>query len=319
MSGGRNFDKRLLGELRRDSTRTKGEIADELGVDSETVGNRLDEFEDSGVIRFYRAAVDPAKLGYEMPSYHFVQAADNYDETLEKGLATYNQWSGTQLVMIVLGKHDLVIRKVSEDWSSYDNFAKNLIKNVSNPAFTDRESYRVDERYRWNGMNLPSDSYYPSESVDLSETEQEALAALRNDARLGRNYEQLADRISATPSSAMNAVERLEETDTVLGYTVELDLTQLGWHRAFLGLKAVQGDFEATVNDLLDSDPLHVPYILSGSGFQWADIGVELVFESLAQLDDLTDRIRIGSSALESRTLLSTKTLQHDQTLQIRE
>jgi DNA-binding Lrp family transcriptional regulator len=312
MDSAGDTDTKILRELRSNARQSASTIASEIGEDQERVADRIAELEESGAIRAYRANIDPAKVGYSVQSYHFVGAADNWDRTLELGLPTYNRWAGVQLVMVVLGQYDLILRKVNEDNKTYNNFAKNIINNPNNPAFVRRESYRIDERYRWNGADLPKTSRYPPDPYDLDPLERDLLIALQKDATLRDRPGDLADAVGGSPSEVTKAVENLEQDDVILDYTVDIDVSELGWYRALLGLSAIHGGYDSAVEELMDLDPLYVPYITSGSGFNWSDVAVELVVRSVEHLDQLTDEIRIECDAKETRTFLSTNPLQDD-------
>ncbi len=59
----RDLDTRLLAELQKDARRSNRQIAEALGVSASTVGARLKDLEERGVIRGYRATIDYGRLG----------------------------------------------------------------------------------------------------------------------------------------------------------------------------------------------------------------------------------------------------------------
>jgi DNA-binding Lrp family transcriptional regulator len=59
----RNLDIRLLRELQLDARRSNRRLADALGVAASTVGARLRELDERGVIKGYRAVLDYSELG----------------------------------------------------------------------------------------------------------------------------------------------------------------------------------------------------------------------------------------------------------------
>ena len=56
-------DRRLLGALSRDGRRPAADLAKELGLSRQAVTERIRDLEERGVIRGYRADVDPSVLG----------------------------------------------------------------------------------------------------------------------------------------------------------------------------------------------------------------------------------------------------------------
>lgn len=60
------MDRRLLLALSRDGRRAGADLAKELGLSRQAVAERIRDLEGRGVIRGYRADVDPAALGLEV-------------------------------------------------------------------------------------------------------------------------------------------------------------------------------------------------------------------------------------------------------------
>ena len=59
----RNLDIRLIRALQADARRSNRQLAEELGVAASTVGHRLKDLEDRGVLRGYRPLIDYRVLG----------------------------------------------------------------------------------------------------------------------------------------------------------------------------------------------------------------------------------------------------------------
>jgi Lrp/AsnC family leucine-responsive transcriptional regulator len=59
-------DRRILEELQADARVTLAELGRRVGLSAPSVGDRMRRLEDSGVIRGYRAEIDPRALGYEL-------------------------------------------------------------------------------------------------------------------------------------------------------------------------------------------------------------------------------------------------------------
>jgi Lrp/AsnC family transcriptional regulator, leucine-responsive regulatory protein len=57
---------RLLSELQQDARRSIAELGRRVGLSAPAVADRVRRLEDEGVIRGYRADVDPRKLGYTL-------------------------------------------------------------------------------------------------------------------------------------------------------------------------------------------------------------------------------------------------------------
>ncbi|TET72280.1 Lrp/AsnC family transcriptional regulator [Candidatus Bathyarchaeota archaeon] len=61
-----DIDRKLIGELLRNSKRSYRELARAIGVSAATVINRVQRLESSGVIKDYSARLDHERLGYEL-------------------------------------------------------------------------------------------------------------------------------------------------------------------------------------------------------------------------------------------------------------
>ena len=59
-------DERLLAELQDDARLSIAELGRRVGLSSPAVADRLERLEEAGVIRGYRAEVDPGALGYQL-------------------------------------------------------------------------------------------------------------------------------------------------------------------------------------------------------------------------------------------------------------
>jgi DNA-binding Lrp family transcriptional regulator len=61
-----DIDRKLLGELLKDSKRSYRELARAIGVSAATVINHVQRLESAGVIKDYTVRLDHERLGYEL-------------------------------------------------------------------------------------------------------------------------------------------------------------------------------------------------------------------------------------------------------------
>jgi DNA-binding Lrp family transcriptional regulator len=61
-----DIDRKLLGELLKDSKRSSRELAKAIGVSAATVINHVQRLESGGVIKDYSIRLDHERLGYEL-------------------------------------------------------------------------------------------------------------------------------------------------------------------------------------------------------------------------------------------------------------
>lgn len=63
------FDVKLLAAVQENSAATNAEIGGVIGLSASQVSRRRQKLEDSGIIRRYRAALDPEALGFTVTAF----------------------------------------------------------------------------------------------------------------------------------------------------------------------------------------------------------------------------------------------------------
>jgi Lrp/AsnC family leucine-responsive transcriptional regulator len=80
------FDRKIVAALRGDGRMTVTDLADRIGLSKTPTQMRLRRLVDGGVIRGFRAIVDPARLGLDHVAFAEVKLSD----TREKALGEFN-------------------------------------------------------------------------------------------------------------------------------------------------------------------------------------------------------------------------------------
>jgi len=80
------FDRKIVAALRADGRMTVTDLADRIGLSKTPTQMRLRRLIESGVIRGFRAIVDPARLGLDHVAFAEVKLSD----TREKALGEFN-------------------------------------------------------------------------------------------------------------------------------------------------------------------------------------------------------------------------------------
>jgi len=80
------FDRKIVAALRGDGRMTVTDLADRIGLSKTPTQMRLKRLIESGVIRGFRAIVDPARLGLDHVAFAEVKLSD----TREKALGEFN-------------------------------------------------------------------------------------------------------------------------------------------------------------------------------------------------------------------------------------
>ena len=101
-------DRIILEKLQKDDKISLGDLARMTGLASSSVHYRIKRLEDEGVIKGYRAIVDPVKLGYDILAVSFIRS--KYDpRTYEKLGNALSRIPGVWAVYFLMGDMDYVV------------------------------------------------------------------------------------------------------------------------------------------------------------------------------------------------------------------
>jgi Lrp/AsnC family leucine-responsive transcriptional regulator len=120
-----DFDRRILDALRADARASNVEMAERVGLSHSAVSRRVRRLEEEGVIRGYRAVIDPIAAGQGARAFVSVRrlpeatAAD-----LARALAEVEEVVG---VWILSGEFDVMVEIVASDMQAY---AKAMLERV---------------------------------------------------------------------------------------------------------------------------------------------------------------------------------------------
>jgi Lrp/AsnC family leucine-responsive transcriptional regulator len=123
-----SFDEKILHALQRDARRTSIELAETVGLSPSSCQRRQRELEHRGVIRGYRADIDPAVLGQSFTVFAAVQLERHVRSDVQvRMVVTAFQKAVTQLPGIlevhhIAGAFDYLLRVAVSDLASYETF-----------------------------------------------------------------------------------------------------------------------------------------------------------------------------------------------------
>lgn len=114
------IDRAILRELQNDGRMTATALAGQIGLTLAPCHRRLRELETTGVIRGYRAEVDPAKVGLGFEALVFVTLKDRQNMKAFESEVTGNE----QIVdaQRLFGEPDFLLRVMAEDLPAYQRF-----------------------------------------------------------------------------------------------------------------------------------------------------------------------------------------------------
>ena len=118
MTGSSEFDSitlALLRELQKDARQTNKALAEKVGVAPSTCLERVRELQARGVIRGFRADVDPAVIGRPMEAILSVQQRAAHRKAIEALLEETARLPETVRVMALTGTTDFIIHVAVRD------------------------------------------------------------------------------------------------------------------------------------------------------------------------------------------------------------
>ncbi|MBD0283575.1 MAG: Lrp/AsnC family transcriptional regulator [Thermoleophilaceae bacterium] len=118
MAGSGEFDSvtiALLRELQKDARQTNKALAETVGVAPSTCLERVRELQARGVIRGFRADVDPAAVGRPMEAVLSIQQRAAHREAIEALLEETARLPETVRVMALTGTTDFIVHVAVRD------------------------------------------------------------------------------------------------------------------------------------------------------------------------------------------------------------
>jgi DNA-binding Lrp family transcriptional regulator len=121
------IDERILAELSKNSRRSYNQLADILGISTNTVLKRIKDMESEGIIKNYSLVVDHKKLGYDVTAVIEITAKENLAEIERKLAKTSNIYE----VYDVTGTSDCIVVGSFKNTAELGKFTKQLLNNPS--------------------------------------------------------------------------------------------------------------------------------------------------------------------------------------------
>ncbi|MCW3978747.1 MAG: Lrp/AsnC family transcriptional regulator [Candidatus Bathyarchaeota archaeon] len=119
-----DIDRKLLGELLKDSKRSYRELAKAIGVSAATVINHVQRLESAGVIKDYTVRLDHERLGYELTVITEITVSKGKLLETEEEIAKI---SNACAVYDVTGLTDAMVIAKFKSRSDLSDFTKKLL------------------------------------------------------------------------------------------------------------------------------------------------------------------------------------------------
>jgi Lrp/AsnC family transcriptional regulator len=116
------IDTQILGILQHNSNRTTKSIADELGMTTSPVFERIKKLEREGYIKKYVAVLDNKKIGLKLTVFIGITLQGHTRSYLEKFVTEINKFPEIIECHRVSGNFDYLLKLVVEDIQAYEHF-----------------------------------------------------------------------------------------------------------------------------------------------------------------------------------------------------
>lgn len=116
------IDTQILGILQADSSRTTKSIAEELGMTTSPVFERIKKLEKEGYIKKYVAVLDNRKIGLKLTVFIGITLQGHTRSYLEKFVKEINNFPEIIECHRVSGNFDYLLKLVVEDIEAYETF-----------------------------------------------------------------------------------------------------------------------------------------------------------------------------------------------------
>lgn len=115
-------DTKILSILQSDSSRTTKSIAEELGMTTSPIFERIKKLERDGYIKKYVAVLDNKKIGLKLTVFIGITLQGHTRSYLEKFVKEINNFPEIVECHRVSGNFDYLLKLVVEDIEAYETF-----------------------------------------------------------------------------------------------------------------------------------------------------------------------------------------------------
>lgn len=127
-------DLLLLAELQRSGRQTNAELAERVHLSASACLRRVQRLEREGVIRGYRAEVDPERLGLGLQAFVRVQLRQHDAASVAAFAGFVDQWDEVVACHALTGDMDYLLQVVVRDLEHFSRFLLDRLLNQAGVA-----------------------------------------------------------------------------------------------------------------------------------------------------------------------------------------
>jgi Lrp/AsnC family leucine-responsive transcriptional regulator len=131
-----SFDRKILDVVASDGRISVTELASRIGLSKSPTQTRLKRLEEQGIIKGYRAMLDPIQLGREHVAFVEVRLTDTREAALNAFNTAIRAMSEVEQVHLIAGNFDYLLKVRTRDMNSYRQFLAEKISLLPHIAHT---------------------------------------------------------------------------------------------------------------------------------------------------------------------------------------
>ncbi len=125
-----NIDKKIIHALTDDGRASVESIAETVGLSPTPTRRRIKRLEEGGVVKGYRADIDPEKCGLELAIYVFVKLQSRDRATIANFEARVLDLPEVQRCDLITGVHDYIPTLRLPDMKNYNQYLREILAEL---------------------------------------------------------------------------------------------------------------------------------------------------------------------------------------------
>lgn len=224
-------DRRILGELEKESRQTLNQLGRKVGLGKETVYHRMKSLEEQGIILQYLTRVDHFKLGLNL--YPIMLRIRNFNKELKQNIANFfNENKKVVWLALCEGAWNFHLTLLAKDMSEvekfflslYEKFGMYIIEKVV--YFVNRIDY-FNFEYGLNNNRRDFVSFQSSEIQHISDYERKIMAMMATNSR--QSIVKMSEQLKVSPKNLANTINHLEKTEIIKYSGLNINYEKLGY------------------------------------------------------------------------------------------
>ena len=153
-----DIDKEIIKIMQDNCRITVKELSERLGLSATPVFERIKKLENTGVIQKYVALIDPIKLGRKLIAFLHVSIKGHSSDSLNQFIDYITELDEVMECYHVTGEFDFIIKVVTRDMESYNQFILTKLSVVPNISRV-HSQFSLSVRKNTTAYTLPSDDH----------------------------------------------------------------------------------------------------------------------------------------------------------------